>query len=223
MPNFANLQRYEPRRFVPDDFNPADWPQIETLYDRLVEANLATVEALEHFLRNWNELGDVLNEEYARRYFAMTCQTDDAAAAEAYRYFVTDIAPRRKSRENELEQHYLASPARSQLPAARYAVFDREVAARAAIFREANVPLETQEELLAQEYQTLMGGLTVLFEGEEKTLTQLGPVLEVTDRTRRQDAWLAMSERRYRERERIEALFDQLLALRVQIAANAGL
>jgi oligoendopeptidase F len=222
MPDFANLQRYEPRRFAPDNLDPADWSQIETLYDRLVETNLATAAALEQFLRRWNELGDVLNEEFVRRYFAMTCQTDDADAADAYRYFVTDIVPRRKSREYELERHYLAAPARSQMPAARYAVFDREVAARSAIFREANVPLETQEELLAQDYQTLMGGLTVMFDGEEKTIAQLSPVLEETDRTRRHAAWLAMNERRYQERERIEALFDQLLALRVQIATNAG-
>ena len=112
MPDFSRLARFSPRRFVPDDFDPADWPQNETLYDKLSETNLATVPALEQFLRDWNELGDVSGEEYGRRYFAMTCQTDDQAAAEAYRTFVTDIVPRRKSRENELEKHYLASPAR---------------------------------------------------------------------------------------------------------------
>ena len=222
MPDVSRLKHYQPRRFVPEQFEPANLAGIETLYDKLSEANLATVPLLEQFLRDWNELGDVLGEEFARRYFAMTCQTDDVASAEGYRYFISEIAPRRKTRENELEKHYLSAPARAQLPRERYAVFDREIAAKDALFREANVPLETREELLTQDYQTLMGSLSVMFDGEEKTLAQLSPIMEETDRARRESAWLAMNERRQRERQRIDALFDQLLALRLQIAANAG-
>ncbi|MCA1552990.1 MAG: M3 family oligoendopeptidase, partial [Chloroflexi bacterium] len=193
-----------------------------TLYDQLSERNLANPSALEEFLRDWNELGDVLGEEENRRYVSMTCQTDDQAAAEAYKFYITDIAPRRKPRENELEKHYLASPARNALPPERYAVFDREVATRAALFREANVPLETQESLRAQEYQTVVGAMTVQFDGEEKTLPQLYPVLEETDRARREAAWRAVAERRYQERDQFDELFEQLRDLRVQIARNAG-
>jgi oligoendopeptidase F len=222
MPDFSRLARFAARRFVPDAFNPADWSQLETLYDQLIEQNLATPDALEKYLRDWNELDDVVTEEYNRRYANMTCQTDDVAAAEAYKFFVTDIVPQLKPRENELEKHYLASPARSTLASNRYAVFDRQVAARAALFREANVPLETQDDLLAQAYQTLMGSLTVTFDDKECTLPQLFPVLEETDRARRETAWRAMQGRRYYERDRIDHIFDQMLALRMQMATNAG-
>ena len=60
MPDFYVLPRYGARRFVPEDFQAAEWPPIETLYDQLVERNLASVAALEQFLRDWNELDDVL-------------------------------------------------------------------------------------------------------------------------------------------------------------------
>jgi oligoendopeptidase F len=222
MPDFSRLARYTPRRFVPDDFNPAAWPQLETLYDKLIEQNLTTVDTLENYLRDWNELDDVVAEEYNRRYASMTCQTDDVAATEAYKFFVTDIVPQLKSRDHELEKHYLASPARSSLASKRYAVFDRQVTARAAIFREANVPLETQDDLLAQEYQALLGSLTVTFDDKERTLPQLFPVLEETDRARREAAWRAMQGRRYYERDHLEAFFAQMLALRAQMATNAG-
>jgi len=112
MPDFSSLPRHVARRFVPDDFKAAAWPQIESLYDQLIERNLASQAALEQYLRDWNELADVLGDEENRRYVSMTCQTDDEAAAAAYRAYVTEIAPRRKPRENELEQHYLSSPAR---------------------------------------------------------------------------------------------------------------
>ncbi len=222
MPDFSQLPRYSARRFVPDEFDAAQWTQIETLYDQLIERDLANESALEQYLRDWNELGDVLGEDENRRYVAMTCQTDDPAAADAFKFYVTEISPRRKPRENELEKHYLASPARKALPPERYAVFDREVATRAALFRDANVPLETQESLLSQEYQTLIGGMTVMFDGEEKTLVQLYPILEETNRARREQAWRALAERRYQDRDKIDELFEKLRDLRVQIAHNAG-
>ena len=222
MPDFSKLPRYAPRRFVPGDFNPSDWKQIEICYDQLAERNLATPDALEQFLRDWSELNDAIREESTRRYIAMTCQTDDKQAADAYKYFVTEIAPRIKPRENELEKLYLASPARCLLSAERYAVLDREVAARDAIFRQANVALETQEELLSQEYQTLVGAMTVQFDGAEYTLPQLYPVLEETDRARREAAWRAMAERRFADRERIDGILDHMIALRTQIASHAG-
>ncbi len=222
MPDFTKLPRHAPRQWVPDDFNPSDAAQIETLYDQLAEHNPATPDALEQFLRRWCELADAVQEDGIRRYIAMTCQTDDAQAADAYKQFVTEVAPRVKRRDNELEKLYLASPARGALPPARYAVFDREVAQRDAIFREANVALETEDELLAQEYQTLLGAMTVQFDGAERTLAQLTPVLEETDRARREAAWRAMSERRYQDRERLDAILDQMIGLRGNIAGNAG-
>ncbi|MBI5878121.1 MAG: M3 family oligoendopeptidase [Chloroflexi bacterium] len=222
MPDFSALPRYAPRQWVPDRFDPSEPAQIETLYDQLAEQNLASPAALEQFLRRWSELTDAIQEVGIRCYIAMTCQTDDATAAEAYRQFVTGVAPLVKRRDNELEKMVLASPARSALPAARYAVFDREVTRRDEIYREANVALETEDELLAQEYTTLIGSLTVQFDGEERTLAQLYPVLEETDRARREAAWRAMNERRYREREKLDAILDRMIGLRETIACNAG-
>lgn len=221
MPDFSRLTRHLPRQFVPADFNPADWPQIETLYDKLIETNLADAPTLEEFLRDWNELGRALHEEYARRYIAMTCQTDDQAAADAFKYFVTEISPKLKPRDNELEKHYLASPARQSLPPERYALYDKRIAERAKLFREANVPLETEEELTVQAYQTIRAAMTTEFEGQERTLEQLMPIIQEPDRARRAAAWRAIYARAQRDYDKLDTLFDKLFALRRQIARNA--
>ncbi|MBI1802397.1 MAG: M3 family oligoendopeptidase, partial [Chloroflexi bacterium] len=89
------------------------------------------------------------------------------------------------------------------------------------LFRESNVPLETEQDLLTHEYQAIMGALTVQFDGAERTLAQMGPIMEETDRARREAAFRAVGERRYQEREKLDALFDQLRDLRAQMAANA--
>src|SRR5439155_4674219 len=90
------------------------------------------------------------------------------------------------------------------------------------LFRPENVPLETDETRLGQQYQKLSGSLTVTFCGEEKTLIQMGRYLEEPDRALRQDAWELVANRRLQEVDTFEEIFDQLVKLREQIAKNAG-
>jgi oligoendopeptidase F len=90
------------------------------------------------------------------------------------------------------------------------------------LYRDENVALETEEAKLSQQYQKLIGSLTVKFRGEEKTLVQMGRYQEETDRAVRQEAWELSAKRRLEEADRIEELFESLLALREKIARNAG-
>ena len=85
------------------------------------------------------------------------------------------------------------------------------------LFRPENVPLETEEAKLCQQYQKLSGSLTVNFRGEEKTLVQMGRYLEEPDRALRQEAWELVARRRLQEAEKFDDIFDQMLKLR---AAN---
>ena len=91
------------------------------------------------------------------------------------------------------------------------------------LFRPENVPLETEEAKLCQQYQKLIGALTVKFRGEEKTLVQMGRYLEEPDRALRQEAWELVAKRRLQEADKCEEIFDGLIKLRQQIAKNAGL
>jgi oligoendopeptidase F len=222
---FGTLPPRCPRRFVPPDASLGDWAQIAPLFDRLEAAAAAatTGAALEQWLIDWGEVSAALEEEGSRRYIAMTCHTDDPGAERAYLEFVEQIEPQTKPRQFRLAQRYLAHPGRAQLPAARYGVFDRQTRVLVELYREENVPLETEEARLTQQYQKLCGSLTVHFRGEEKTLVQMGRYLEETERPLRQEAWELVARRRLAEREAFEDMFDSLLALRERIARNAGL
>jgi oligoendopeptidase F len=221
---FENLPPHKPRRFVPPRIDLGDWAQIAPMFDRL-EARApqcATATNLEYWLLDWSELNAALDEESSRRYIAMTCHTDDAEAEKAFLHFVEHVEPQVKPRQFNLARLYVAHPVRSQLPPRRFAVFDRDTKVQVELFRPENVPLETEEAKLSQEYQKLSGSLTVQFRGEEKTLVQMGRYLEETDRPLRQEAWELVASRRLQEAEKFEAIFDQLVKLREQIARNAG-
>jgi oligoendopeptidase F len=221
---FEELPVHTPRRLLPERIDLGEWNQIAPLFET-VEQNLnsaKSVAELERALLDWSELSAALDEEGSKRYIAMTCHTDSADAEKAYLHFVEHVEPEIKPRQFRLEQAYLAQPLRAQLAKQRYEVFDRDTRQHVELFRPENVPLETEEARLGQQYQKLSGSLTVHFRGEEKTLAQMGRYLEETDRALRQEAWEVVARRRLDEREKFENFFDELVKLREQIAKNAG-
>lgn len=221
---FGHLPPYSPRRFVPREINLGDWSQVAPLFDRLEKRALecSSVPDFEQWLRDCGELSAALDEESSRRHIAMTCHTDDEGAEKAYLQFVEQIEPELKRRQFRLSEIYLAHSLRAQLPTERYRVFDRDTKVHVELFRSENVSLETEESKLGQQYQKLSGSLTVQFRGEEKTLIQMGRYLEETDRPLRQEAWESVARRRLQAASEFENIFDQLVKVREQIAANAG-
>jgi oligoendopeptidase F len=221
---FGKLSPHRPRTFVPLQIDLGDWPQIAPLFDELERraAGADNAVALEQWLLDWSELNAALDEEASRRYIAMTCHTDSADAEKAYLHFVENVEPQLKPRQFALEQIYVAHPQRARLPQPRYQVFDRDVKNHVELFRPENVPLETDEAKLCQQYQKLSGALTVKFRGEEKTLVQMGRYLEEPDRALRQEAWELVTKRRLQEADKFDEIFDGQISLRQQVAKNAG-
>jgi oligoendopeptidase F len=221
---FANLPAYQPRRYVPEGIDLGDWGQVAPLFDLLDlrAPQCQTVSELEQWLVDGGELNAALDEEGSKRYIAMTCHTDNPAAEKAYLDFVEQIEPQVKPRQFKLAELYLAHPLRPKLPQDRYAVFDRNTRVQVELFRPENVRLETEESKLCQQFQKLSGALTVQFRGEEKTLVQMGRYLEEPDRSLRQEVWELITQRRLKEMDAFDKIFEDLLKLREQIAANAG-
>ena len=220
------MSRYEPQRFphewLPEGLELKTWEQIEPWYQKLLSQPISSASELDRWLTAAGELNSAVGEEGARRYVAMTCQTDDPEREAAYLAFVRDIEPRLKPLQNEIRNRYLDAPERSELAEARYAVFNRALQNRRALFREANIPRETQLAELEQQYQKKIGAMTVTFRGEERTLPQMAPFLEETDRSVRQEAWELSARRRLQDREALDDLFDEMKKLRIEIAHEAG-
>jgi len=219
---YVDPRRPFPRKFVPAGADMGNWEQIEPLFTRLIERRPGTVEELEQWLYDGSELSSVVAEERTKRYIAMTMQTDDPAREAAYLHFVEEIDPKVKPLWQTLESAYLNNPLRSRLSKDRYAIFDRIVETNVSLFRDENVPLETQEDLLNKEYQKLTGAMTVSYQGNELTLQQAGKHLEEPDRQVRQDVWELVANRRLQDNDKMEDLYDQLIELRGRIARNAG-
>src|SRR5439155_1373271 len=183
-----------------------EWAQIEPLFTRLRDRSINSADELERWLVDCSELSAAIAEERTRRYIAMTVQTDDPVREAAYQEFIEQIDPKTKSYWHALELAYLENSHRRGLPADRYGVLDRIVESNVSLFREENIPLETQDALLMKDYQKLTGAMTIVYRGEEMTLQQAAKFLEEPDRSLRQQVWELLTARRLRDKD---ALGDQ--------------
>lgn len=211
------------RQFVPRDFDASQWSQIEPLCRKLLERSIDTPAALEKWLLDFSELHSVVDEYGSRRYIDMSCHTDDKETEKAFLHFVENIEPKFKQMFFRLQKKFIDSPHRSALSDVRYRVLARQWQADVELFRDQNVPLETEITKLVNEYDKLCGAMVVNFRGKEYTLQQLARFVEEPDRNTREESWRLGTNRRLQDRDRIEDIFDRLLLLRQQIAVNADM
>ena len=211
-----------PRKYVPEQVDFAEWQKLEPLFQELVDRPLASVEAVESWLLDSSELGAVVDEESSRRYIAMTCATDDPEAERAYLHFVEAILPKLKPVFDQLNRKFVENPHVEKLSPSRYQVLLRSARNAIELFRQENVPLETELDKLSQQYQKLQGAMTVPFRGAERTLQQMAVYLEENDRALRKETWELTVQRRLKDAEAIEDIYDKMLELRTQTAKNAG-
>lgn len=210
------------RKLVPQDFEITDWETLRPFYERLFAQKPQTVAELEQWLHDASELEAVVQEEEGWRYIRRSCNVQTPALTEAYNYFVLNVSPKVARSHNVLNNQYYASPARKALDAQKYGIFNRQVEKEVELFREENVDLTAEIEVKAQEYDGVVGAMSIEIDGQTLTLQQAGAELEKNDRARRELVWRKVANRRLLDRETLDALLDELLRLRRKVANNAG-
>ena len=221
--DIAALPAYAERTFVPEDADLSQVDQVEALLSKLLDREVASADELEAWLMDRSELEAVLSQTGSVLRIRMTCQTDDEARATAYKEFVKTIMPVAHSLGDKLNRKYAALSEQFPLDTERYMVHDRALKTDLDLFREENVPLQVEQSLLSQDYQTVTGAMTVEFQGEERTLPQMGKFLLEPDRAVREAAFRATAERRLQDAYKMEEILDKMLDVRQRIAGNAGL
>ncbi|MCU0620237.1 MAG: M3 family oligoendopeptidase [Gemmatimonadales bacterium] len=195
----------------------ATWDDIRPWFDELERRPLDAA-AMPAWLADWSLLESLVMEAASRAMIRYTVDTRDAAAEVAYRRFSTTILPPAEERSVALQKRLVASG---------YVAPDLDTTIRRfrtsiEIFREANVPLQSELEELGATYQKLTGGMLAEWDGARLPLPQLQPFLKATDRAVRERAWRAWNAPYVAAHDELESLFDRMLALRQQVARNAG-
>lgn len=207
--------------FVPADLDASVWANIEPLLTALRDRPVESGSEFEAWIVDRSELDAAISEATALLYIGMTCHTEDEARQKAYAEFIENVAPKVKPLSFELDKKHAELASKFDL-GDRYTVINRDTSSDVELFREENIPLQTEVEKLSTAYQKVIGAMTVTFNGEEKTLPQMGVHQESTDRDEREKAWTLVTERRMKDADEISGVFDQMVAKRDQMARNAG-
>ncbi len=200
------------------DFMQWDWSQIQPYFEELEQRPL-TADNVVEWLNDRAVLSQLISEAYSRLYVATTVDTTDTEAEKRYNAYIETVMPAGRIADQRLKEKLLASG----LEPEGYEIALRNIRTQAELFREANVPLFTEEDKLRSEYDKIIGAQTVEWEGQERTIAQMRPFLLSNDRAVRERAWRLISERQLADRAALYDLWKQFLNLRRQITDNADM
>jgi oligoendopeptidase F len=192
------------------------------LFNELIARPINSVDELEQWMRDRSEVEAAIEEDFAWRYIRMTCDTNSEELLAKFQYFATEVEPKIAPCNNALNEKLVASVYADQLDGDKYFIYLRGVRKSLELFREENIPVQTEIQVEQQKYQSITGSMSVHIGDQEYTMEQAGVFLKDTDRAKRQQAWETITARRLQDKDTLNTLFDHLRALRHKLALNAG-
>lgn len=201
-----------------DDMDPRRWETFEPYFAELQLRELNESNTRQ-WLLDWSRLNELLWESGAMIHIQKSLDTADTDKEQAFLDYINEVVPKATVADQALKERLLAL----NLPDEDMTLVVRNMQNEADLFRDENVPLHTQLAKLDSEYDKMTGGLKTVWQGEEKNLVQLGLFLKDKDRVVRERAWKATMQLWLEKREFFNKLYTDMLTLRRQVAANAGL
>ena len=201
------------------EIDPHDWNTVQPHVDQLLAAELVPT-AVRAWMQDWSDLFALLTEAEHQIYREITENTADEAADARFKHYVQVIHPEQAKAEQALKEKLLSVDGYE--PTTETALIFKRFQTEADLFREENIPIQTDLALLGKQYDEIVGALSFQWEGESKTIPEVELLLSDRDRSKRERAWRLAQDAYLAKREDLNDLFLQMLPLRRQMAANAG-
>lgn len=211
-----------PRHFLPVDFRISNWESLEPYLKNLEEREISSVVDLEKWLKDASEIEAVISEDACWRQIKMTCDTENKELEEAFSFFMMELQPKIQPYSDKLNKKLVTCVFTKELDQKKYFTYLRNVKKNIDIFREENIPINAELNVMQQQFGMISGKMTVEVKGQEYTLQQAAKFLEDPDRKLREEVYRKISERRLQDKQVLNDLFSSLLQKRHQVALNAG-
>ena len=205
-----------------EDIDATNWSELEPQYRGFLEREIGSAEELEKWLIELGEFDAYVSETGAMLYVNMTCDTEDEDIKKAYFDFVDKIQPELAIIGDLLNRKLVDCPYSDELDDIEYKVLLRDTRMDLQLFREENIRLSTELTKLGVRHKEISAAMTVDFDGEERTMQQMGKYLQVNERNTRESAYKAVGKRRFEDAEEMDEIYEEMIKLRHKIALNAG-
>ena len=192
---------------------------LSTLLNEVISSKLE----LENWLKEQSKVIWEIEEQLRSHYIAFQCNTDDEEIKDTFEHDQQFVKPLLKRYQNLLDNKYLESPFRMELDSNVYGLLDTKIKNAQKLFCEENIELEIKEDKLVTEYFEITGGLNGIWDGEEKTITELQSYLQDSNRDTRKKAKTIISEQFLSVEKELQNILNQLIEIRHQKAKNIQL
>src|SRR5215211_2409450 len=145
----ADIQKLE-RHFLPADFKVTDWPGLEPFFKDLLERKIDSREDLEKWMKDSSELEAVVSEDACWRQIRMTCDTENKSLEQAFNFFYLEIQPKIQPYADILNRKLIDSPLTKKIDEKKYFTYLRSVKKSIDLFREENIPIQAELNVLQQ-------------------------------------------------------------------------
>ncbi|MBC7889952.1 MAG: M3 family oligoendopeptidase [Ferruginibacter sp.] len=217
----ANIQKTS-RHFLPENFIVTDWQSLEPYFKDLLERNIDITDNLEQWLLDQSEIEAVVSEDACWRQIKMTCDTENKALEEAFNFYCTELQPRIQPFADALNKKLVNHPLALELDTVKYFTYLRTLRKNIELFREENIPLQSELAVMQQQFGLISGKMTVVINNQEYTLQQAAKFYESHDRNLREQAYRKIQGRRLQDKDELNTLFNCLLEKRNAEALNAS-
>ncbi|WP_186576983.1 M3 family oligoendopeptidase [Aquibacillus kalidii] len=197
--------------------------EIKSELEALLHAPLQSVKEVEAWLKDVSTFYDEIQEALDGHYIDFNAHNQDEKAKQAFEYDQEKIEPLLKQYTAMLDEKLINSPYKDELDKEKYGRLLRSKENAINLFRKENIELEVEEDRLATKYFEITGGLTIEWNGEEKTIPELYPFLEDPDRDIRKMAFEKIFGSVIKVEDELQEIMDKLMKIRKQKAVNSGL
>lgn len=210
------------RHYLSPDFKITTWENLKPLLEELKHRPVNSVTELKQWMRDYSEVEAVISEDGAWRYIKMTCDTQNEQLQKDFNFFVTEIEPHLSPYTNELHKKLVECPHVDELEKNTYFVYVRGIKKSIELYRDENIALNTELRQKEQEYGNISAAQSITYNGEEMTLQKAATFFKSADRSLRETIYHKIQERRGRDENALNNLYNELIALRHQVALNTG-
>ena len=208
--------------FSYSELDATNWEQLEPVYDDFLEREIKSANELEDWLLELGLFEAYVGETGSMLYVKMTCDTEDKEIKQNYVDFVDNVEPELAKVGDLLNRKFSECPYSNELDKEEYNVLLRDIRMDLALFRAENIPLSTELTKLGVRHKEISAAMTVQFDGEERTMQQMGKYLQVNERDVREDAYKTVGKRRFKDADELDEIYDKMIKLRHEVAKNAG-
>jgi oligoendopeptidase F len=195
----------------------ATWGDIAPHYEELSSRSLDS-KSVRAWLDDFSALDEAVDEQFALSMIGYTADTRDEEKEARYKTWATEILPPLHEVRVSLARRVIDFA--DDLP--ELGLFIRELRTDVEIFRAENLPRMAALEDMEANYDKITGGLTVDWNGEQKTVPELQPFMLDRDRPTREKAFRLGANAYLEKKEEISSLFHEMVKIRHALAREAG-